>query len=92
MTSPATVQIRRQVIADWLREHPLSTAREICDGLLNETGGTPAFFTGAVYISAWTAYADLRLLDRRGEVEGWRIANLVYDIEVLPADEQESDG
>ena len=66
------VEVRRGIITDWLRAHPLSTAREIADGLLTETGGPPALLTGAVFIPQATVYADLRALEREGRVGGWR--------------------
>ena len=64
--------MRRQAILDYLTEHPLSSSREISDGLLEETGGAPAIFTGALYIPAWKVYADLAALEQGGRVHGWR--------------------
>ena len=68
----ASVPMRRQVILDDLRAHPLSSAREISDRLLSETGGAPALLTGALYIPQWMVYDDLRAMERNGQVCVWR--------------------
>jgi hypothetical protein len=65
----ATVAIRDQVILDALREHPWSSTGMLSDAILEETGGAPTLFTGALWIPAWTMYSVLRRLEREGRVQ-----------------------
>jgi hypothetical protein len=65
----ATVAIRDQVVLDALRERSWSTTRMLSDAILEETGGAPTLFTGALWIPAWTMYSVLRRLEREGQVE-----------------------
>jgi hypothetical protein len=69
MADRRTVEMRRQMLMDTLRDRPLSTAREISQRIVDETGGSPALVTGAYYYPSWTVLSDLYVLERRGEVQ-----------------------
>lgn len=68
-TDRRSVAMRRQVVLDTLREHPVSTSSMISDAILNETGGVPTISTGALWVPQWTVYSDLLHHERAGRVE-----------------------
>lgn len=65
----ASVELRDTVLLTTLRDHPWSTSRMLTDRILEESGGTPALLTGALWIPPWMVYDRLRRLARAGLVE-----------------------
>jgi hypothetical protein len=72
MSVTPTAAERRELIHAYLLEHPLSSSREISNGILEDTGGVPASWTGATYIAAHRALGDLYTLEQAGRVRRYQ--------------------